>query len=396
LHLFLQVDQNDKQQSVSADEPCLECPTYNEITTIQICEEIGTNIIENLEQTNENTKLSITACHVHIAQHACDNDVVDISSDLQMRVTLTFTIEITSSLSDVETYLIDRLSAEYVLQMCDNCHRRLFPVPTGHISHELASECTSEFFVNQTFTLSAVLTKPVDVNHLLKCPQIELFDDEYTICESNNCIILKANTKQLGVYDYEAKDGKIRVCLDDLLDKPGTSRSVTLLQTVYKTVDNVCTILSLVCLSVTFVTYCLLPDIRNIPGYNNMNLIFSLFWAQFTLKFGIWQPTTSILCPLFGILIHYFWMSTFCAMNVCSFHMYVVFRSSVNPIPSAKRIVYHMAYTYITPCAVIVLTVAVHLTLSKGSSFGYGGTTCFITEPITSIAYRNGYVISRR
>jgi hypothetical protein len=65
--------------------------------------------------------------------------------------------------------------------------------------------------------------------------------------------------------------------------------------------------------------------------------------------------------------------------------MYVVFRSSVNPIPSAKRIVYHMTYTYITPCAVIVLTVAVHLTLSKGSSFGYGDTICFITEPITSI-----------
>ncbi|XP_052063031.1 uncharacterized protein LOC127702768 [Mytilus californianus] len=97
---------------------------------------------------------------------------------------------------------------------------------------------------------------------------------------------------------------------------------------VVNTIMSVCTVLSLVALLFTFITYCTFPTLRTLPGKNNMNLVFSMFFAIGFLEFGIRGTSSKVLCLALGASIHFFWLSTFGCLNVCSIHMYRTFRQT--------------------------------------------------------------------
>ncbi|XP_053389512.1 uncharacterized protein LOC128552489 [Mercenaria mercenaria] len=221
-------------------------------------------------------------------------------------------------------------------------------------------------------TAASFISKLVIVNQLLICPQIELLKHEYIIDNASDTLQLVKNKIQ--VENYFIRDRRVRICLADFNTYLEVTVSIPLLQRIYKVVDNVCTILSLFCLLITFITYCVFRSLRNVPGINNMSLTISLFCAQLTLKLGIWQPVDSTFCPVFGILIHLFWLSTFFAMNVCSFHMYRVFSSNIVPLSkfTRKTNVLYLLYTYFSPTGIVLLTIGSHLAMSEGHSFGYG------------------------
>lgn len=86
------------------------------------------------------------------------------------------------------------------------------------------------------------------------------------------------------------------------------------------------------------------------------------------------------------MFLHYSWLSTFCAMNTCSFHIFHVFSSLSKSLETADSIFYkYLAYVLTTPVVVIAITVAVNSVTSNGMRLGYGDIRCFVDNSHTVI-----------
>ena len=74
-----------------------------------------------------------------------------------------------------------------------------------------------------------------------------------------------------------------------------------------------------------------------------------------------------------GILIHYFWLSAFAAMSVCSYHMWRVFSSiktADHDTDQRRRFLQYTVYIWGTAAAVVVLTLLGHIIATEGDTIG--------------------------
>ena len=69
-------------------------------------------------------------------------------------------------------------------------------------------------------------------------------------------------------------DGSVEVCL--VLDFPAV------ISMIENQISFALQIISLICLSLTFMTYSIFPELRNLPGVNLMSLTFATLTAQVT------------------------------------------------------------------------------------------------------------------
>ncbi|XP_046554440.1 putative adhesion G protein-coupled receptor E4P [Haliotis rubra] len=146
----------------------------------------------------------------------------------------------------------------------------------------------------------------------------------------------------------------------------------------------VCVSLSLICLLLTFITYCVFPTLRSLPGKNNMFLVGCLFLAQLLFQFGIDRTENNIVCTIIGVFIHFMWLCVMFWMNVCSFHMLRVFAVQ-NIIPQSrtrhtKALLRYSLYAFGSAALVVAVTVTVSSVLSGGTDVGYGGIVCYLTS----------------
>lgn len=226
---------------------------------------------------------------------------------------------------------------------------------------------------------------------IMSCLQIQLKSNEFYFNVTANTVSIHEGTKVLNANEFEVIDNNsIRVCKKDydrISKQPVTELS--LLHRVHNVFSYVFTMTSLFCLLVTFITYCIFPDLRTIPGKNIMSLCLSLFVAQGCLQFSSFIMTHESICVPFAILTHYSWLATFCAMNVCSFHMYRIFYNKRMVVSKGLRqfeqTKYYLIYTYTFPFAVVILNVAIHLGVSKGEFTGYGKYVCFLSDTLTIV-----------
>ncbi|XP_033752038.1 LOW QUALITY PROTEIN: adhesion G protein-coupled receptor L4-like [Pecten maximus] len=177
------------------------------------------------------------------------------------------------------------------------------------------------------------------------------------------------------------------ICVEDFTDMVEGRTSVTdeedLLSSVLSIVSFLCTCLSILCLIITFLTYCFFPELRTIPGKNNMCLIVSLFFSQCLMQFGMKQTQHTHLCMIIAIFLHFFWLSTFFSMNVCSFHMYRVF---VFPLTGAKRVhrwtcFWYACYIFGMSALIVTVYIALSVTVFDSDNLGYTGNgNCFLTS----------------
>ena len=234
-------------------------------------------------------------------------------------------------------------------------------------------------FLNLKFNNSAVAQTGIqffNVNELLLCVQaaIENYTKDIidTLCIHNITFEISADNKTIRFCEkHWAKLGL------DISDE-----DISLFHFAYGIFSMICTLLSLVCLLITFLTYSIFRSLRNIPGVNNMNLVFSLFWAQLFLQFGLWQTGNETVCIFLGVMTHYFWLASFCGMNVCSYHMFKVFHK---PLVSSgnlnqRKLVYYSLYIYGAPFILISIFLLVIVTTSSFTRFGYGNGICFLSN----------------
>ena len=230
--------------------------------------------------------------------------------------------------------------------------------------------------------------RTVSASKLLLCEQLELDKEEFSIKLFKMEATVSAINKVL-IFNqfYLMPKGVTRVCIDDLkelVDNPSKGIHVHPLKDALGIVTLVCTCLSLVCLLLTFCIYCLCSKLRTIPGCNNMCLIVSLFIAQASFQFGNNSFDNTMPCYIIGMITHVAWLSLFCWMNVCSFHMFRTFSfHNVVPNQSTNKLatmVRYSTYAFGLPIIVVGANAIITGYITGWISFGYGHVKCFVDD----------------
>ncbi|XP_055874869.1 latrophilin receptor-like protein A isoform X2 [Biomphalaria glabrata] len=147
----------------------------------------------------------------------------------------------------------------------------------------------------------------------------------------------------------------------------------------------ICFIISMVCLLLTLLTYCMFPVLRTKAGVNNMFLSFSLLLAQVSLIISAYTSVYRFWCAFIGVLVHFLWLWNFSWNFICSFHMFRVFTASVRM--NNERNMTCDTWKWLTGSLVLpVIDVSAVLTysflMSKGREFGYGNVQCYLDSPL--------------
>ena len=162
------------------------------------------------------------------------------------------------------------------------------------------------------------------VSEVLLCRQIELDKDEYNVTD-NNSLYLRRNNVIIRFSKYDiTPTGRVRVCYELLQEleyfgQAQTDASKNDVEHYLWIVSIICTVVSVICLSISLLIYCLFPTLRTVPGKLIMLLMASLL---FTLLF---QQVTFIMveshhgCVAIGILLHIYSLTIFTCMNSCNF-----------------------------------------------------------------------------
>ncbi|XP_052792098.1 G-protein coupled receptor Mth2-like [Mya arenaria] len=147
--------------------------------------------------------------------------------------------------------------------------------------------------------------------------------------------------------------------------------------------------MSMLSLLMVITTHGLFRSLRTIPGWNNILLSVCLLFAQILLQYSASVDRNSKFhnCLVIGILLHFTWLATFFAMNVCSFHMYYVFSSKAltTSHSNTKRTLFkYIAWVVVMPKIIIAAVIGINMAASN--SLGYGNTVCFL-DTIYDVAF---------
>lgn len=134
------------------------------------------------------------------------------------------------------------------------------------------------------------------------------------------------------------------------------------------------TLISTTLLIMCLVTYALFNELRNIPGWNIINLSMALTLAQLSFMLGSYVDDVSpIMCFFNSLTIHYGYLATFFWMNVIAFDLFRNFRDKashvlIHSLTLKDRLPKYAFYGWLSPLAIVVLAVIVDLSLMNQSS----------------------------
>ncbi|XP_064601428.1 uncharacterized protein LOC135467585 [Liolophura sinensis] len=201
-----------------------------------------------------------------------------------------------------------------------------------------------------------------------------LNDSTLTVCRDTLqiCIGTLDNLQRVAVFESVPAENKSQVEM-----KQVEPMALTITSTV-------CVSVSLAALLFAFLLYCYLPELRTAPGKNNMFVIFHLFFAQLFFLSGIGATENIGACKTIGILIHYFWTSSFFWLTVCIHHVYADLRKILENKDDTTDLRSVMMRNVLIsnglPVVTIILCIAYNLANSHGTVIGYGNAVCFLSK----------------
>lgn len=171
-----------------------------------------------------------------------------------------------------------------------------------------------------------------------------------SLCELNPMIDLsycfrKVNGKCFFIDEYEMDsiepDKYIRVCkwykednnltnytYSDLLAalKPESSSNYDVNTAIAGWTSVITLSISLVSMFICLITFALFKELRNIPGWNIINLVLTLIVGQLSFLLGSFWAGNSVHCFIIAITTHYGFLASFFWMNVIAFDLHRNFK----------------------------------------------------------------------
>ena len=214
----------------------------------------------------------------------------------------------------------------------------------------------------------------------LACPLVVLNTTEYESFENNSIWVHKLKIL-LAVDQYQRNGLEVTICVPWL-------PQLALIQMfkydkIQAIVSFVGQIISLTALAVNFLTYVLLPSLRNLPGKCIMSLVLVLFVAHMLFIVGVGQTGNLRVCMAIAMVMHYCFLASFFWMNVLALDLWRAF-SKIEMRHNEKgtnKFLFNAFYAWLSP-ALIVAIGASGDDLYTHSRFvpGYGKGLCWLTN----------------
>ena len=217
------------------------------------------------------------------------------------------------------------------------------------------------------------------------CPKVELplnlFDK--TI---NNTLCLRKERTCFQSGNYTMKNKRVYLCINDYFGQNTDSNSTfDQIDYVGSYMSLVMTLISIVCLLITIITYTLFRSLRTLPGKNNLALCVTLLCAQLLYQFGSNATRDQLVCQVLGGAIHFTWLSSITWMNICCFHMFRIFAMEVRVRGTNKEaaltraMIGYIVYSLAIAAIFVVANIVTSLMKSGFADSGYGGNICYIS-----------------
>ena len=248
---------------------------------------------------------------------------------------------------------------------------------------------TSETFKRQEYYLTMDNNSSVDaitvcrrrLSLFCKATYTKLSSDEVTEMP-NKSLIWNVGGQVYNEGSYEKRIGTVWVCTN--FSSLGTK------ETLFEQTNHVLAIitivglsLSVILLSALLITYCLIGELRTLPGINLMNLSFSLILGHLLWLFGSGNNVQLLACTAIALTLHFAFLSSFVWMTIIAIDTWRAFSKKGQRInrmsnrSKRKRYLRSMAIGWLSPLAFC----AICFTLDQTNTvtIGYGGTKgCWI------------------
>ncbi|XP_035825504.1 adhesion G-protein coupled receptor G2 [Aplysia californica] len=123
----------------------------------------------------------------------------------------------------------------------------------------------------------------------------------------------------------------------------------------------VCLGLSILTLSLTLLTYGLFASLRTLPGKATMGFSSTLLAAIILFLIGGFLDDVTVLCEVVGVATHFFLLSAFTWMVICTAHMYYVFTKllehKVAEHETKSRFLVYVLISFLIPAVIVSLTI---------------------------------------
>ena len=247
-------------------------------------------------------------------------------------------------------------------------------------------------FYHRGLAKYSICKEPIIISTLIICKRINIPTSEYNI--SNNDLILMTG-ETLSLPDaYIITIDYISLCFDDYIAKADQMRrqhteNETKMERITVILSFVCSLVSIVCLCITIVTYILFVEMRTIPGKINVSLCATLLVAQLFQQFTIDLTQYKAFCFAFGVIIHYTWAATILWMNIASFNLFRCFsQNNMSRAPGDLNpsLLLYSVYVYGVSLFLIGANVLYSFLVTKGNDFGYGTKLCYVSSTVGLLA----------
>jgi hypothetical protein len=135
-------------------------------------------------------------------------------------------------------------------------------------------------------------------------------------------------------------------------------------------VSFVSTFISLTAMILTLITYGLFSELRNIPGWNIINLTIALTLGQFSFLCGSLFNEVPIACFIISLATPYFLLAAFVWMNIIAFDLYRNFRNKsshilLQSVTLKDRLPKYALYAWVSPLLMVLIAITVDFTVKE-------------------------------
>ena len=198
---------------------------------------------------------------------------------------------------------------------------------------------------------ATVLNESIRSNKsLLNCNRILLPHNEFEFSEKEDSILIPKYNKILSADEYELHEGGVLVCLLHSSDEKFSSWMgwITLAGLG----------ISFICLFLHLVAFVLVSELRNLSGKNLASLCLSLIAAYSCFILGVFGEEGKPECMILGSCMYYFFLASFCWMNVMAFDVWRTLRLATNELRVAagdqwKKYFLYSLYAWLLPGAAL-------------------------------------------
>lgn len=123
-------------------------------------------------------------------------------------------------------------------------------------------------------------------------------------------------------------------------------------------------VISLICLTLHGVFYACLSRLRTWHGRNLLCFCCSLFVAQFLFLIGRLAVDNYGVCVFLSASLHFFWLASFCWMNILSFDTWKTFRSSFyqSRYKRERMFIFYSLYAWGVPFLIVLIALILDMT----------------------------------